>query len=125
MQWLLSHKQLFPSVLTPWLEQVGNVIAETPDIMFYGTDWLAFGHIIISLFFIPVYINPVHYKMNLKIGMLACIAVFPLAFICGPLRSIPFLHQLIDCSFGFFGFALLYVIYQKINKLEYEITAKN
>ena len=124
MQFLLSHRHLFPSTLSAWIEQVGNVINETPDIMFYGTDWLAFGHIVIALFFIPIYINPVHYKLNIIIGMIACIAVFPLAFICGPIRGIPFLHQLIDCSFGFFGFALLHNIYKKIKKIEYESPAK-
>jgi hypothetical protein len=51
-------------------------------------------------------------------GMIACIAVFPLAFICGPIRGIPFFHQIIDISFGFFGFILLLNIYNNINQLK-------
>jgi hypothetical protein len=49
--------------------------------------------------------------------MVACAAVFFLAFICGPIRGIPFFHQLIDCSFGFFGFFPLYYVYRKINSI--------
>ena len=36
-------------------------------------------------------------------GIVACIAIFPLAMICGPLRGIPFYWRLIDCSFGVIG----------------------
>ena len=66
----------------------------------YGTDWLAFGHIIIALFFVPAYFDPVRYQGNLKVGLAACVLVIPLALICGPIRGIPFYWQLIDCSFG-------------------------
>src|SRR5688572_20796286 len=67
-----------------WIEKVYQTINNTPEIMFYGTDWLAFAHIIISLFFIPVFLNPQQHKINLQIGMIACVLVLPLAFICGP-----------------------------------------
>lgn len=66
----------------------------------YGTDWLAFGHIVIALFFIPVWIDPFRYRANLFVGFAACVLIFPLAMICGPIRGIPFYWQLIDCSFG-------------------------
>jgi hypothetical protein len=40
--------------------------------------------------------------------MIACVAIIPLAFICGPIRQIPFYWRLIDCSFGVFGIIPLY-----------------
>ena len=69
----------------------------------YGTDWLAFGHIIIALFFVPCLTSPAASRPTLRVGMTACVLVFPLAFICGALRGIPLYWRLIDCSFGVFG----------------------
>ena len=69
----------------------------------YGTDWLAFGHIVIAIFFIGPLVNPLTNKWALQAGMIACAGVLPLALICGPLRGIPFYWRLIDCSFGIFG----------------------
>lgn len=119
---LMNHLNWFPIYLKEWIIKLNTTISQTPDVMLYGTDWLAFAHIIISLFFVPVYFNPVKHKINLIIGMSACILVFPLAFICGHVRGIPFFHQIIDCCFGFFGFLFLSIIYRKINKLEKNIS---
>ena len=71
--------------------------------MAYGTDWLAFAHIVISFFFIGPLIEPLSSKWTLRAGLLACLAVIPLALICGAIRGIPFYWQIIDCSFGVFG----------------------
>ncbi len=57
----------------------------------YGTDWLAFAHIIIALFFIGPWREPVANAWVLKTGLVACAGVIPLALICGPIRGIPFL----------------------------------
>ncbi len=116
-QYLMSIRHLFPDTLSNWITKVYESVAATPDVVLYGTDWLAFGHLVIALFFIPVYIDPVKYKINLIMGMIACVGVFPIAFICGTIRGIPFFHQLIDCSFGVFGFLFLYYILKKINTL--------
>jgi hypothetical protein len=69
----------------------------------YGTDWLAFGHIVIALFFLGPWRDPGPNAWVLKMGIIACAGVIPLALICGPIRGIPFYWRLIDCSFGFFG----------------------
>jgi hypothetical protein len=69
----------------------------------YGTDWLAFGHIVIALFFIGPLRDPVRNVWVLQAGLMACVLVLPLALICGPLRQIPFGWRLLDCSFGIFG----------------------
>jgi hypothetical protein len=44
--------------------------------------------------------------------------IFPLAFICGPIRHIPFYWQLIDCSFGIIGIIPLFFCYRWIKQLE-------
>jgi hypothetical protein len=69
----------------------------------YGTDWLAFAHIVIAIFFIGPLRDPVRNVWVLKAGLLACFLVVPLALICGEVRQIPFGWRLIDCSFGVFG----------------------
>ena len=74
----------------------------------YGTDWLAFGHLIIALFFIPPWIDPVKNSAAIQVGLWACGFVLPLALICGPLRHVPFGWRLVDCSFGVLGFPLLW-----------------
>ncbi|MES2681521.1 MAG: hypothetical protein V4635_16620 [Bacteroidota bacterium] len=117
IDFLFLHRDTFPDFLEQWVIQLYNNIHATPAVMLYGTDWLAFAHIIIALFFIPVFLDPVKHKVNLQIGMVACLLIFPLAFVCGPVRNIPFFHQLIDCSFGLFGFLYLAYILKKINRL--------
>ena len=118
INFLFENRNAFPEFMIHWIEKLNTIILQTPDIMLYGTDWLAFAHIIIALFFIPVYINPVKYKINIQVAMSACLLVFPLAFICGPIRGIPFFHKLIDCSFGILGIIYLYFILNKIKKHE-------
>lgn len=78
----------------------------------YGTDWLAFGHLMIALFFIGPFRDPVRNGWVLRVGLVACIAVIPLALICGYLRHIPLEWRLIDCSFGVLGaIPLLYCLH--------------
>ncbi len=80
--------------------------------MAYGTDWLAFAHLIIAVFFIGPMINPVKNEWVLHAGLIACVLVVALALICGPIRGIPFYWRLIDCSFGVFGaIPLLYCLH--------------
>ena len=74
----------------------------------YGTDWLAFGHIVIALFFVAPWLDPVKNIAAIQTGLWACVLVLPLALICGPIRGVPFFWRLIDCSFGVLGFPLLW-----------------
>jgi hypothetical protein len=79
--------------------------------MAYGTDWLAFAHIVIAVFFIGAMVHPVRNVWVLWAGLIACALVLPLALICGPIRGIPFAWRLIDCSFGIGGaIPLLYCL---------------
>ena len=77
----------------------------------YGTDWLAFAHVVLAIFFIEPLLDPVRNVWVLKAGVIACVLVIPLAMGCGYVRGIPFGWRLIDCSFGVFGlFPLLYCL---------------
>jgi hypothetical protein len=87
----------------------------------YGTDWLAFAHIVIAVFFIGPLVDPVRNIWVLQAGMIACLLVFPLALICGPIRHIPFGWRLIDCSFGAFGIIPLFYCLRLAKGLELKI----
>lgn len=77
----------------------------------YGTDWLAFAHIAIAIFFIGPLIDPVKNRWVLFAGLICCALVIPMALIAGSVRGIPFHWRLIDCSFGLLGAApLLYCL---------------
>jgi hypothetical protein len=98
-----------------WLATVNRGLHETyatyPWIA-YGTDWLAFAHIAIAVYFIGPLINPTKNEWVLYAGLIGCALVLPLALICGPLRGIPLYWRLIDCSFGLFGAVpLLYCLH--------------
>jgi hypothetical protein len=111
----------FPPLFKLWFSKVSEGIYATNrsyPFMAYGTDWLAFSHIIIALFFIAPFRDPVKYLLIIDIGIWACLLVFPLALCCGPLRSIPFFWQMIDCSFGLLGGSLLLFIRRRIIHLQ-------
>lgn len=77
----------------------------------YGTDWLAFAHLIIAVFFIGPFVDPARNVWVLRAGVIACTAVVPLALVCGSIRGIPLGWRLIDCSFGVLGvIPLLYCL---------------
>ncbi len=79
----------------------------------YGTDWLAFGHLCIAVFFIRPFSKPLESDWVLKCGLICCAAVIPLALIAGQVRGIPLYWRLIDCSFGVLGaLPLLYCLKQ-------------
>ncbi len=84
----------------------------------YGTDWLAFAHLVIAVFFIGPLLDPVRNIWVLKAGLIACGLVLALALICGPVRQIPFGWRLIDCSFGVFGGIPLYYCWRLARDLE-------
>jgi len=84
----------------------------------YGTDWLAFAHIVIAIAFIGPLKNPLHNRWVIEFGMLACILIIPWSLILGMIREIPWFWQLIDMSFGFFGIIPLWVVRRDILFLE-------
>jgi hypothetical protein len=84
----------------------------------YGYDWLAFAHILIAIAFIGPYIDPVKNIWIIQFGCIACVLIWPIAFIAGHVRQIPIYWKLIDCSFGVIGLVPLLICYKKIKRLE-------
>ena len=87
----------------------------------YGTDWLAFAHLVLAVFFIGPWRDPVRNVWVLRAGIIACVLVLPLALICGPLRGIPLYWRLIDCSFGVFGAVPLVYCVRLVRRMELTI----
>ena len=104
-----------------WIATVATGLIETNanyPFLAYGTDWLAFSHLVIAVAFIGLYFKPIRNKWIIYFGMIACLGVVPLALICGPIRSIPFYWRLIDCSFCVFGLLPLFLMHKYVKKLE-------
>ncbi len=109
------------SGLAYWLLQVRAGLAEQHarwPFLAYGTDWLAFAHIVIAFFFVAPLRDPVRNIAVLRAGLTACVAVVPLALIAGGVRGIPLYWRLIDCSFGVFGFVPLWLALKWTRQLE-------
>jgi hypothetical protein len=110
--------------LFPWIERVNNALRATNvyyPFLAYGTDWLAFAHLVIAVVFVGPYIDPVRNKWVITFGLIACAGVVPLALIAGAIRGIPVQWRLIDCSFGIFGSIPLFVCRKSIRVLEREL----
>lgn len=117
----VNGMDFLPESITHWISLVYAGLQETNakfPFLAYGTDWLAFAHLAIAVFFIAPLQDPVKNIAVIKAAMLISLGIFPLAFIAGNIRGIPFYWQLIDCSFGAFSFLLLWYCYRLIKKLE-------
>jgi hypothetical protein len=111
-----------------WLTRVADALADTNTrypFLAYGTDWLAFGHLVIAVAFIGPVIDPVRNKWFVTFGLIACAGVLPLALIAGPIRGIPLYWRFIDCSFGAFGCILLLICRAKINRIEAALISRS
>lgn len=118
--WASPVADLIPSLLT-WLEYVQGGLAETYEkypFIAYGTDWLAFAHIVIAIAFWGPLRDPVRNIWVVEFGMIACVAVIPAVLICGVVRDIPWGWQLVDMSFGVFGIIPLLLVRRLIKRLE-------
>ncbi len=107
--------------LLPWIERVNEGLNATNahyPFLAYGTDWLAFAHLVIAVVFLGPYIDPVRNKWVITFGLIACACVLPLALIAGHVRGIPIPWRLIDCSFGILGSIPLLICRQSILTLE-------
>ena len=123
----VNHISIFPEALGDWIQNV-YIAVKTTNLSYpfisYGTDWLAFAHLVIAVVFIGPYIDPVKNIWVIQFGMIACVMVFPLALIGGYIREIPFFWRIIDCLFGVFGFIPLYYCFKKIKTLEASLSKK-
>jgi hypothetical protein len=109
--------------LLPWIERVQEGLDVTNaqfPFLAYGTDWLAFAHLVIAIAFIGPYIDPVRNKWVISFGLISCAGVLPLAFVAGHVRGIPLAWRLIDCSFGIFGSVALLLCRRSLAALEHQ-----
>jgi hypothetical protein len=109
------------ATLQTWLRRVHNALEKTGreyPFLAYGTDWLAFAHLVIAIAFIGPLLDPVRNKWVLVFGVIACLGVFPLALIAGAFRGIPIYWRVIDCSFGLFGAIPLFICLRDVGRLE-------
>jgi hypothetical protein len=125
VHWLSVHLPTalagWSSPMGAWLQRVDEALAATGaryPFLAYGTDWLAFGHLVIALAFIGPYVDPVRNKWVITFGLIACASVIPLAVIAGAMRGIPWWWRMIDCSFGIFGSIPLWICSKSIMALE-------
>jgi hypothetical protein len=122
--WLASFVSVhavFPRSMIEWIERVHAALRNegaTYPFLAYGTDWLAFAHLVLAVAFVGPMVNPVRNKWVLQFGLIACGSVPLLALIAGPIRGIPFAWRLVDCSFGVFGAIPLWIALRHTNRLE-------
>jgi hypothetical protein len=104
-----------------WLMTVQNALNDTTvrhPFLFYGTDWLAFGHFAIAIAFIGALRDPLRNRWLFTFGLIACGLVVPYALAFGAVRGIPLWWRLIDCSFGVFGAIPLWLCSKWVSELE-------
>ena len=115
-----STEHTFPH-LSRWIDYVYQGLTETSTkypFMEYGTDWLAFAHILFAILFIGPLRDPIKNLWIIDFGITACILVLPLALICGPIREIPLFWRCIDMSFGIIGVIPLLIVRRWIVRLK-------
>lgn len=124
IRWLACFVALHPALPAGMATWIGRVQLALEDenvrypFLAYGTDWLAFAHLVLAIAFIGPFVDPIRNKWVLQFGLIACAAVPLLALIAGPVRGIPVGWRLIDCSFGVFGAIPLAIALRCTNGLE-------
>ena len=86
-----------------WLGRVRQALDDTGDrypFLAYGTDWLAFAHLLLAVLFVGPYRDPARNVWVIDVGLIGCGGVLLLALIAGPARGIPIGWRCVDCSFG-------------------------
>jgi hypothetical protein len=110
-----------PVAAATWLRTVRESVDATATqapVMFYGTDWLAFGHFVIALAFVGALRDPVRNRWLYQFGMLACGLVPVWALLFGPIRGIPAWWRMIDAAFGVVGFLPMWLCSRWAGELE-------
>jgi hypothetical protein len=104
---------------TAWIYSIQNALTETNakyPFMAYGTDWLAFAHLVIAIAFVGPLRDPVKNIWVIEFGMIACALVVPFALCMGGVRGIPMGWRLMDCSFGIVGAVPLWLCHRQIRR---------
>ena len=114
------HSAPAPDGVVVWVDRVRDGLAVTGaayPFIAYGTDWLAFAHLVIAVAFWGPWRDPVRNIWVIEWAMICCVAIIPLALIAGPIRQLPVWWTVIDISFGVFGIIPLIVVRRLIRQL--------
>ena len=122
-RWLGASSALGPlwPALAAWIDLVARGLLDTQrqyPFLFYGTDWLAFAHLVIALAFWGPLRDPVRNVWVVEFAMLACVLIVPMVLIFGPLRGIPPFWRVLDAAFGVVGLLPLAWVRRDIHRLE-------
>jgi hypothetical protein len=123
-QWLngiVQNAAWAPRFGKDWIAFVTEGIRVTGDrypFLAYGTDWLAFAHLVIAFAFVGPLREPLRNNWVVQWGMWCCAGIVPLALICGPIRGIPLWWSVIDMSFAAGAIVPLWLAYRGIRRLE-------
>ena len=125
-RWLAEITTTWSGPWHAWAQKAAVAIADiasTYPFLFYGTDWLAFAHVVIAIAFIGVLRDPVRNKWLLAWRFFSCGLVLVLAFAWAPVREIPFFGRCVDASFGVIGAVPLWLVRRRITQLERSVPA--
>ena len=104
-----------------WILIVRDGLRETNakfPFLAYGTDWLAFAHLVIAIAFVGALRHPVRNLWLFQFGMIVSVLILPWALITGEVRGIPIYWRLIDCSFALGGFVPCWLCHRWARELE-------
>ncbi|MBK9416970.1 MAG: hypothetical protein IPN62_06665 [Flavobacteriales bacterium] len=110
----------FGGALAEWAAHAAEAVAHVAEaypILLYGTDWLAFAHVVIALLFIGPWRDPVRNRWVVEWGLWCCALVVLVAFAWAPVRDIPFFWRCVDASFGVIGAVPLYIVLRAIDRM--------
>ncbi len=85
----LTQAVAVPTALAEWIAFVHTGLIQTYHafpFLAYGTDWLAFAHIVIAIAFIGPFKDPVKNFWVIEFSMIACTPIIPKALYFGTLR---------------------------------------
>ncbi|MHC9043435.1 hypothetical protein ACYX8G_02570 [Microbacterium saperdae] len=110
----------FPEAVA-WVDRVSHALTDVGTrypFIAYGTDWLAYAHLVLAVVFLGPLVDPVRNIWVTQFGVIACAGIIPLALIAGGIRGIPLGWQLIDMSFGVLGAIPLVIAWRLTRRLE-------
>lgn len=110
----------FGGALAEWAAYAAEAVAHVADaypMLLYGTDWLAFAHVVIALAFIGPWRDPVRNRWVVEWGLWCCALVVLVAFAWAPVRDIPFFWRCVDASFGVIGAVPLFIVLRAIDRM--------
>jgi hypothetical protein len=123
-RWVSENR--WDNLFSHWIEDAYRGVQKTNSaypFIAYGSDWLGFAHLVIAIVFIGPLRDPIRNRWVVEFGIIACVLIFPFAFLAGHVREIPIFWRFIDCTFGIVGGAILFDCNHKIKLWESDFNA--